>query len=218
MSVVAMEFDYKPDDPSRRLAGLAVVIALHIFLGYALLSGLARKAVEVIKKPLEATVIQEVKIPPPPPPPPKIIKPPQPQAPKVQAPPPPPFVPPPEVPPPQVEAPAITVTTPTPPPEPVVIQPPPPPAPEPPKPSGKTDIGIACPTQVKPEIPRKALQDGASGVVRAQALIQGGVVKEVTIVSGPRIFHAAVRAAMSQYKCVAADGTVAVQEFEFKIE
>ncbi len=213
-----MDFEYRPRDPGRRFAGIAFVVGLHLLIGYALVSGLARKAVEVIKKPLEATIIQEVKIPPPPPPPPK-IKPPEPKAPpKVQAPPPPPFVPPPEVPPPPVEAPApVITTTPTPPPEPVVIAPPPPPV-EAPKPSGKADIGVACPTQVKPEIPRKALQDGTGGVVRAQALIQGGAVKEVTILSGPRIFHGPVRSAMMQYKCVAADGTLAVQEFEFKIE
>jgi len=211
-----MDFEYRPHDPGRRLAGLAVVVVLHVLIGYALVSGLARKAVEVIKKPLEATIIQEVKIPPPPPPPPK-IKPPEPKAPpKVQAPPP-PFVPPPEIPPPPVEAPPVITTTPTPPPEPVVVAPPPPPV-EPPKASGRSDIGVACPTQVKPEIPRKALQDGTGGVVRAQALIQGGAVKEVTIISGPRIFHGAVRSAMLQYKCVAADGTLAVQEFEFKIE
>ena len=92
----------------------------------------ARKAVEVIKKPLEATVIQEVKLPPPPPPPPpppRIVKPPEIKAPpKIEAPPPPPFVPPPEVTPPPAPAPAIT-SVPTPPPAPPVIAPPPPPAP-----------------------------------------------------------------------------------------
>jgi periplasmic protein TonB len=214
MSETIMDFEYRPHDPGRRFAGIAVVVALHLLIGYALVSGLARKAVEVIKKPLEATIIQEVKIPPPPPPAPK-IRPPEPKAPKV--PPPPPLVPPPEIPPPPAEAPPVITTTPTPPPEPVVIAPPPPPV-EVPKPSGRTDIGVACPTQVKPDIPRKALQDGTGGVVRAQALIQGGAVKEVTILSGPRIFHSAVRSAMLQYKCAAADGTLAVQEFEFKIE
>jgi periplasmic protein TonB len=211
---------YRSKDPARRFAGLAVVVGVHVLLGYALVSGLGRKAVVAIQKPLDATVIQEVRIPPPPPPPPKIVKPPQLQAPKVEAPSPPPFVPPPEVTAPPVEAPSI-VAAPTPPPEPVPIAPPPPPAPpapEPPKPAARADIGVACPTQVKPEIPRRALQEGISGVVRAQALIQGGAVKEVTILSGPRVFHAAVRAAMLQYKCIAPDGTQAVQEFEFRIE
>jgi protein TonB len=66
-------------------------------------------------------------------------------------------------------------------------------------------------------MPRQALQDGAQGVVRAQALIRDGVVKEVTILSGLRVFHAAVRNAMMQYRCAnAGAGEVLVtQEFKF---
>ena len=80
-------------------------------------------------------------------------------------------------------------------------------------------MSIACPTQVKPEMPRKAIQEGTEGVVKAQALIRDGVVKEVTIVSGPRIFHAAVREAMLQYRCASAPGDVlAPQDFVFKVE
>ena len=68
-------------------------------------------------------------------------------------------------------------------------------------------------------MPRKALQDGTTGVVKAQALIRGGVVREVTVLSGPRVFHAAVRAAMMQYKCQSGEGdVVATQEFEFKVD
>lgn len=79
------------------------------------------------------------------------------------------------------------------------------------------DIASLCPTQVRPEMPRKALQDGVEGTVQAQAVIRNGVVKEVTILSGPRVFHTAVREAMLQYKC-AADGAevVAPQEFVFR--
>ena len=48
------------------------------FVIYALMTGLARHAVEIIKKPLTATVIEELKLPPPPPPPPKkIVEPPK---------------------------------------------------------------------------------------------------------------------------------------------
>ncbi|MFC5498210.1 energy transducer TonB [Caenimonas terrae] len=212
---------YPGTEPSRRLTGWIVVVLLHIVILWALITGTARKGLEIIKKPLEAAVIQEVIIPPPPPPPPpppkQIVKQ-EPQAPKVEAPPP-PFVPPPEVAPPVSNAPAI-VSMPTPPPAPPVIAPPAPPAPPAPKPStGRAEIGIACPTQVKPEMPRKAIQEGTEGVVRAQALIRDGVVKEVTILSGPRIFHAAVRNAMLQYKCVSEPGDVlAPQEFVFKVD
>jgi protein TonB len=79
-------------------------------------------------------------------------------------------------------------------------------------------IGVICPSQVKPEMPRKALQEGVSGVVRAQAHIHNGQVTEVTILSGPRIFHAPVKAAMMQYKCQATGDVIATQEFEFKVE
>jgi periplasmic protein TonB len=220
-----MDYNYQPHDSSARAKGVALVIGVHVLVGWALVSGLARKAIDVVKKPLEATVIQEVKLPPPPPPPPpppRIVKPPEIKAPpKIEAPPPPPFIPPPEVTPPPAPAPAIT-SVPTPPPAPPVIAPPPPPAPPaPPAPAAPApvSIGVICPTQVKPEIPRKALQEGASGIVKAQALIRNGEVKEVTILSGPRIFHSAVRAAMLQYKCQSsAADVVATQEFEFKIE
>jgi protein TonB len=63
------------------------------------------------------------------------------------------------------------------------------------------------------------MQDGTEGVVKAQIMIKGGVIQEVTIISGPRVFHAAVRAAMLQYKCVTdASEVVATQEFNFKLE
>ncbi len=220
-----MNSSYGSQDPSRRLKGIVIVIALHAFLGYALMSGMAGKGLNLIKKPLEAVVIQEVIIPPPPPPPPpKKIETPKEMV-KTEAPPP-PYVPPPDVPP-QVSstAPSI-VSMPTPPPAPVVIAPPPPPAPvviAPPPPvvvgPKRASIGVACPTQVAPEMPRKALQDGTEGVVKAQALIKDGIVKDVTILSGPRVFHAAVRNAMLQYKCTHDAGEVlATQEFNFKLE
>ncbi len=75
MSSLALDYRYQPRDPARRLQGIVLVVALHAFLGYALVSGMARKGLNFIKKPLEAVVIQEVIIPPPPPPPPKEIQP-----------------------------------------------------------------------------------------------------------------------------------------------
>ena len=220
-SHMGMNARYQPKDPSKRYTGLIFVVVLHALLGYVLVSGLARKGLDIIKKPLEAVVIQEVIIPPPPPPPPPKKIEPVPQAPKVEAPPP-PFVPPPEVAPQVSTAPVITAVA-TPPPAPVVIAPPPPPVVAPPAPPApkvnKADIGVACPTQVAPEMPRKAIQDGTTGVVRAQALIKDGVVKEVTILSGPRVFHIPVRTAMLQYKCTNDAGEIlATQEFNFKLE
>ena len=63
-----------PQDSSRRLTGLAFVVALHVLLVYALINGLAKKIIEVVQAPLETKIIEEVKKPPPdkpPPPPPK---------------------------------------------------------------------------------------------------------------------------------------------------
>jgi protein TonB len=92
-------------------------------------------------------------------------------------------------------------------------------APEAAKAPARAEIGVVCPTQVKPEMPRRASQDGAEGVVRAQATISNGVVRDVTILSGPRVFHGAVRTAMLQYKCSAGSGDVlATQEFVFRVE
>jgi periplasmic protein TonB len=217
MTTQSMQYTYQPKDPGRKYRGIVIVVVIHVLLAWAVVSGTAKKGLEIIKKPLEAVVIQEVIIPPPPPPPVKEIKPPEVKAPKVEAPPPPPFVPPPEVAPQQTTAPAIASVA-TPPPTPAVIAPPPADTPAPAKPS-RSDIGVACPTQVAPEMPKRAVQDGTFGVVRAQALIRDGAVREVTILSGPRIFHAAVRAAMMQYKCTNDSGEViATQEFNFKIE
>ncbi|WP_287918430.1 energy transducer TonB [Tibeticola sp.] len=219
MNHTVMTPDYVPHDPARRIKGIVIVVAVHALIGYVLISGMARQGLSLIKKPLEAVVIQEVIIPPPPPPPPppKVVQKPEPSAPKVEAPP--PFVPPPDVPSTVSNAPAI-VSTATPPAEPAPIAPPPPPAPvAPPAPPKPRDIGVICPTQVTPEMPRKALQEGIGGTVRAQARIQNGVVKEVTILSGPRVFHSAVKEAMLQYKCVSeAQEVLAVQEFNFKVE
>ena len=229
MSAAITPSSYGTRDPSSRVKGIVIVVALHVLIGYALVSGMARKGLEMVKKPLEAVVIQEVIIPPPPPPPPppKKVEPPK-ELPKVQAPPP-PFVPPPDVAPPVVSTAPVIAATPTPPPAPAVIAPPPPPAPAAPAAVAapapvaagpkRASIGVACPTQVAPEMPRRAIQDGTEGVVKAQILIKNGVVQEVTILSGPRLFHAAVKNAIAQYKCVA-DGpeVLATQEFNFKVE
>jgi protein TonB len=215
MNTLGLHPVYKPKDPSRRYKGIAIVVALHIVIGWGIVSGTAKNALVALKKPLEAVVIQEVIIPPPPPPPPKQIKPPE--APKVEAPPP-PFVPPPDVAPPVTSTAPVIQSVAAPPPAPAVIAPPPQAAPPKPAPN-RGDLRVACPTQVPPEMPRKAIQDGSEGVVKAQALVKDGAVKEVTILSGPRVFHAAVKAAMMQYQCTAdATEILATQEFVFKIE
>lgn len=201
--------------PLRRLSGLAAVAVLHVLIVYGLVSGLARQAVEIIKKPLQTQLVEEVKLPPPPPPPPapKPIK--HEIAPPPEAPPP-PYVPPPEVTPPAVAAPAIEAVS-TPP-----IAPPPiaPPAAVAQPAPVRTDISVACPQQVPPEMPARALQEGTSGIVKAVVRIKAGKIIDVQIQSGPRVFHNAVRAAMQHYQCVSSgdEEVVATQEFAFKVE
>ena len=85
-----MDYAQQQRNPGKHTVGLGIVIALHVLLGWAIVSGLARKVVDVIKAPIETKIIEEVQ--PPPPPPPENLPPP----PKF-APPPPSFVPPPEV-------------------------------------------------------------------------------------------------------------------------
>ena len=112
---------------SRVSLGLAWAIAVHVLMGYFILSGGARSFMKQIKKPMETVVIQEVIIPPPPPPPPKKVEPP-PEAPRSLAPPA-PFVPPPEIAPPVTTSAPVIQSVATPPATPHVIAPPPPPPP-----------------------------------------------------------------------------------------
>lgn len=202
--------------------GIGVMVAAHLLLAYGLATGLGGKAIEVIKKPLQATIVQEVQLPPPPPPPPppKIEKVADlPKMAPVEAPPPPSYVPPPEVATPQapVEAAIATVqhtqAVPTPPtPAPVV------PAPVPAAPA-RVNIAVACPTQVAPVMPARALSESIEGTVKAQARIVGGQVVDVKILSGPSVFHAAVRSAMQAYKCSqSAVEVVASQDFTFQLD
>jgi len=82
-----------------KMIGIGSVILLHILLVYALVSGLATSAIDVIKKPLEIKIIAAPLAPPPPP---TVTPPPPPQLTE----PPPPYIPPP----------LIQVQQPTPPP------------------------------------------------------------------------------------------------------
>jgi periplasmic protein TonB len=78
-------------------------------------------------------------------------------------------------------------------------------------------IGVTCSNQVAPILPLQAIRDGIEGTVTARARIKGGIVTEVTILSGPEVFHSVVITAMKQYRCTASDEeVVATQSFTFK--
>jgi protein TonB len=197
-----MDFARQQRDPTRHVIGIVFVVLVHALVIYALMTGLARKAIEVIKKPLNATIIEEIKAPPPPPPPPKkIIEPPKAQ-PVLQ-----PYVPPPDipVPTPQTE-PVISAPTTVVPTEPVVIAPPP--VVEAPKPAIRQ--GVSCPKRDTPTFPREAIKAHVEkGRVNAVLTIdEKGNVVDVRIVTSdpPRVFERAVRDTLTEWKCVA-DGT-----------
>jgi protein TonB len=163
---------------------------MHVLIIYALITGLARKVVEVVKGPIDVKVIEEVIKKPPPPP--EVIPPP----PKMQAPPP-PFVPPPEVviaqPPP---APTITAVTPEAPPAPQapVITKPVEAPPVPPPPAVRS-AQVVCPNyrEVMSSItyPREALLDNIEGEVVIEFTVTGsGSVRDAVIKSSTnRIFN-----------------------------
>jgi protein TonB len=75
---------YVQRNNSRRTGVLIGIIGFHLLLGYGLVSGLARKVIEVVAEPLKTDLIEEIKPEdkPPPPPPPQMERPP------VQVPPP----------------------------------------------------------------------------------------------------------------------------------
>ena len=75
---------YVQQNQSRRMAVFAFIVGFHLLLVYGLVTGLARKVVEVVAPPLVTDIIEEIKPEdkPPPPPPPQMERPP------VQVPPP----------------------------------------------------------------------------------------------------------------------------------
>lgn len=188
--------DYASEQRSfgKHAPSIIMVLALHLAIGYALVTGLARKVVEVIKQPLETKIIEEIKKPPPdqpPPPPPKLAAPP------------PPFIPPPEI---NIQVPQVqtaptitTVTTEKPPPGPPPVIAPPQVAP--PQPLVRKEYKAAY--RVDPVFPRQAQRDGISGRVIAHVVVApSGNVTEVRIIQSqpPRVFDREVIRALSQWR------------------
>jgi periplasmic protein TonB len=161
-----VEFAQQQRNPGKHLVGIGIVLALHLVLGWALVTGLAQRMIEVIKAPIETKIIEEVK--PPEPPPPENLPPP----PKF-APPPPSFVPPPEVNvnPPPTPAPSITTTTVAPPVQAVTISPAAPvaAAPAPPRVAARPAIANvqACAPTAE-DYPTAARRTEATGITRVR--------------------------------------------------
>ena len=198
------------------------VILFHAAIVYALLTGLAKKVVDVVRAPIETKVIEEVKKPPPPP---EVVVPPPP---KLEAPPP-PFIPPPEVqvavPPPA--QPTITATAVAPPPAPMVpVAPPvaaPAPAAAPPAPMSAAVVCSNYATVMGDSgFPREAVRQG---IEKGEALVQftlsaSGEIKDVKVLKSTHpIFARNSVKLVSEYKCQGQGRDVVVQvPFGYKLE
>ncbi len=207
-----MDYASQQRNPAKHVLGIVVVIAMHVLLVWALQNGLAHKVMSLVKKPIDAKLIEEVKpkepdLPPPPPPPPPPKKPP----------PPPDYVPPPEITP-AVAAPAAgpviaAVTQAPPPPKVEVPLPPPPPAPPPPplapKPMLRVAPVVSASSCEKPEYPASSRRQEEEGTVVLRFLVaeDGRVIdSKVEKTSGYARLDEAARAALS--KCKFKPGTV----------
>jgi protein TonB len=199
----------EPHDSGKRLTGLVVVVILHIVLGYALVQGLARKIIEVVRAPLETKIVEEVKPPPPEKPPPPYIPPPEVQ---VQVP---------------VQAPVITAVTAVKPTEPVPPPAAPVAAPEKPRAPVKTAAIVDARNCEKPPYPAAALRANEQGIVQLNFLIDtDGSVLESNVAksSGSRRLDEAARngLALCKFKPGTTDGkpekSWARIEYQWKIE
>ena len=181
-----MDYAQQQRNPGRHMVGIGGVILLHVLIVYALVSGLARKVVDVVKGPIEVKVIEEqVQKPPPPPenlpPPPKLAAPP------------PPFIPPPEVniatPPPAPTITAVTQEAPPAPSAPVIAKVEPTPQPS------IVQAAAVCPNyrEVLGSVPypREAQQSGTEGDVMVQFTIAAnGTIRDVVVTSSTnRVFN-----------------------------
>lgn len=210
-----MQYAQQQRQPAKHSIGFAVVVLIHVLVVYALVSGLARKVVDVIKQPLETKIIEAPK------PPPETLPPPLATPPKLEAPPP-PFIPPPEV---QIQAPpqpapAIAVTQSTPPPVmPAVQSVPAPPAP------AAVAVGVACPNSQRARsqvaYPRAAQRQQLTGDTLVEFTVSpDGAVADARIVrSSHRVFDDVSLATVRLFKCVGQGQAVRVRvPFVFKLD
>ncbi|AJY40519.1 energy transducer TonB [Burkholderia humptydooensis] len=210
------EFGNKQQNPARRFGGLAIVLALHVVLVYALLNGLATKVVQVIQHPIETRIIEPVKPPPPPPMPTVKLPPPK------FAPPPPPFVPPPEVP---VQAPLQPTIThqAAPVPSAPAVQAPVAAPPAPAK-AVSHEVGVVCPNsdqiRASMQYPKEAQENNVTGDVTIEFVVdaQGHITNERVAQSADPVLDRAAFNAVRQFKCLAQGQPVRVQvPFSFNL-
>lgn len=216
-------------DPNKNRVGLSVVVGLHVILAWAIVTGNAKKVVDVVKGPIETKIIEEVK--PPPPPPPEKLPPPPPK----NLPPPPAWVPPPEVNVQVQQAPTISTQSVNPPPvqefKPAAATPPGPPTapPAPPAPPApKCKAGIFAKDLEKPDYTPAARRAEiiCSPVVAYVLEPNGNVEASIRTSCGSsrehkqldRLAVEAVKSAPAKAKVVCGDRVEGTILFEFKLD
>jgi protein TonB len=214
-------------NPKKHPTGLIIVIAMHVLLAYALVSGLAKKVVDVVK----VTETKVVDAPPPPPPPPPKDLPPPPK----NLPPPPVYVPPPpvDVPPPP-PAQTVTATTVPPPaiPERRVEATAPPAPPAPPAVTARPARIDANDPNCRPEYPAAAQRAGTTGTTRIRLTVDANGKVTASEIVGPsgstrenRMMDNAAKSAFSSCHFIPGIdengrpvGTTTIAEYVWKLE
>ncbi|MFM0662953.1 energy transducer TonB [Paraburkholderia sediminicola] len=203
----------------RQLLGLAMVIGLHIFFVYVLVSGLANKAIQMVTKPVIARIVSEPR----PAPPKEVVAiPSRVDPPRAKTPPsrqvvrPTPTRPP-------VAQPATPMTTIN---VPVATQTAPAaPAPVHREAPAQASVGVVCPNsaEIRSSIryPREAQRDGITGdVVIGFTVGTNGSIRNVTVVrSADPVLDRAAADAVEKFRCVAQGADVnVVVPFSFHLD
>ncbi|RKT99991.1 energy transducer TonB [Burkholderia sp. Nafp2/4-1b] len=214
-------FGNKQTHPVRRFGGIAIAIALHLVLIWALVNGLATRVVQIVQQPIETRIIVPVKPPPPPPPPKPVEK----VVSKPRVAPPPPYVPPPEV---RVQAPPQPTIThqDVPAPSAPVHEAPPAPAPVP-VPVAKPvnhEVGVVCPNsdEVRSSIvyPPEAQDNNITGDVAVEFTVDpdGHVTNLRLAQPADPVLNRAALNAVKRFHCIAQGQPVRVRvPFSFNL-
>ncbi|MDW9250445.1 energy transducer TonB [Burkholderia cepacia] len=211
-------FGNRQTHPVRRFGGIAIAIALHLVLIWALVNGLATRVVQIVQQPIEARIIAPVKPPPPPPPPKPVEK--VVSKPRVTAPPP-PFVPPPEV---HVQAPPPATITHQDVPAPSAPVHEAPPAPVPVAKPVNREIGVVCPNsdEVRASIvyPPEAQDNNITGEVTVEFTVDpdGRVTNLRVAQPADPVLNRAALNAVKRFNCIAQGQSVRVRvPFSFNL-
>lgn len=193
-----MNFSHEKQ-PGKNFTGIAIVIILHVLVGYGIINGLGKRMITKMTEAVETKIIEEQK----PPPPPDI--PPPPPPPEMKAPPP-PFIPPVEVqvqqPPPQQNTIAVATTAK---PQTTELQRTPPAPPAAPAAHGPSRTAAIADfnTCAKPEYPKASLRNEETGISTVSFLIgvDGRVMdSKLTKSSGFRDLDKAAQSALGKCK------------------